>query len=122
MSVPLHGIRPVNISKNSDNGLANAYGGNDPSSTYATSDGNNIIKTNLGLWRQFHFGDSESCPQMNSGVGASRTGALDDPYACDGLGPDIDLAMQRIRLTTAAQARSYPEIGLHFVWIKKING
>ena len=104
----------MDYKKNSDNGLANAYGGNGPSSTYATSDGNNIIKTNLGLWRQFHFGDSESCPQMNSGVGASRTGALDDPYACDGLGPDIDLAMQRIRLTTAAQARSYPEIGLHF--------
>ena len=108
----------MDYKKNDDGGLANAYGSTS-TSQYATSDRQNIIGTNLGLWRHFTFGDSESCPMMNSGEAAARTGALDDPYACDGLGPDIDLAMQRIKLTTAVSgSRQFPEIGLHLEPLK----
>ena len=103
-------------SKN-DGGLRLAFGstsdhvpgGGRGSGGYARSDGSNIIAENLGLWRKFTFGDAETCPLFNK---AKHTGKLDDPFGCDGVGPDIDLALQRIRLTPEARARGIPETKL----------
>jgi len=80
------------------NGLATSAGGEQ------------IIEENLGLFRHFTFWDPETCPAMNDGVTPPHTGKLNDPYACNGLGPDIDVALQRVRLTAAARTLSFPEI------------
>jgi len=55
---------------------------------------------------------------MNGGVNPKHTGTNpDDPYGCDGLGPDIDVALQRVRLTDEYIQKSppfFPEIKLAF--------
>jgi len=82
---------------------------------YATSSGgDNIIGSNLGLFRHFTFWDRETCPAMNGGVAPKHAGTNpDDPYACDGVGPDIDVALQRVRLTEAyAVGGFFPEVRL----------
>merc|ERR1719171_2370967 len=70
-----------------------------------------IVKRYLGLWRRFIFDDIERCPLANA---AGHSGALDDPYGCDGIGPDVDLALMRVELTPAAVAAGLPEVGLSF--------
>ena len=98
---------------NNDGGLRQAYAQTAELSgaRYATSSGSsNIIAENLHLFRYFSFGDTEACPSTNGG---NHAGTLDDPYGCDGVWPDIDVAMQHIRLTAEAQTRTYPETGLH---------
>jgi len=96
-----------------DGGLKQAFSAAQHASVggagYATSAGDpSIIAEDLGLWRHFQFFDSETCPLFNAG---GHSGALDDPFGCDGVGPDIDLALQRIRLTPAAQVRVPPPAG-----------
>jgi len=70
-----------------------------------------IVKRYLGLWRRFIYDDIERCPLANA---AGHSGALDDPYGCDGIGPDVDLALMRVELTPAAVAAGLPEVGLSF--------
>jgi len=101
---------------NSDGGLRLANGS---VHGYATSTGGDqIIGANLGLFRHFTFWDRETCPIMNGngGVDPKHTGTNpDDPYGCDGLGPDIDVALQRVRLTDEYIQMSppfFPEIKL----------
>ena len=78
---------------------------------WATAAGSdNIIGENVGLFRYFSYGDAEQCPIANGG---NHAGTLGDPYGCDGVWPDIDVAMQRIRLNDIGLSRDYPEIGLH---------
>ena len=94
-----------------DGGLKAAMASTATTPGYATSAGQpSIIAENLGLWRFMTFGDAQSCPAMNA---ARHSGALDDPFGCDGVGPDVDLAMQRVRLTPAAAALGFPTLGLH---------
>ena len=107
----MHATVRMDQKLNQDGGLRVASGS---AHGYATSvGGQQIIDANLGLFRHFTFWDRESCAFMNNGVDQKHTGEFDDPFACDGLGPDIDVAIQRFRLNAAAQAMSFPEIGLN---------
>jgi hypothetical protein len=71
--------------------------------------GDNIIAENLGLFMVFQFDDRERCEERNAG---RHSGALDDPYACHGVGFDIDLALQRIKLTPDARAAGFSDVEL----------
>ena len=81
------------------------------SQSYATAvGGKNIIAENLGLFRWWTFDDREQCELANAANG--HTGGTNDPFGCTGVGPDIDVALQRVRLTSDAAKLDFPEIRL----------
>ena len=88
----------MNHKLNNDGGLRGATGLT--SDNLYVRSGENIVQQNLGLFRIFRFDDPSACSATNA---ARHTGADDDPYGCDGIGYDVDIAMQRVRLTPAAR-------------------
>ena len=99
----MNAMEKMNDKLTNDGGLSAATGVVDG---YVKS-GDNIIAENLGLFMVFQFDDRQRCEERNA---ARHSGALDDPYACHGVGFDVDLALQRVKLTPDAQAAGFSDV------------